>query len=56
MRYDPISFPEVPARLKAWTAPQMRFGRLTDAEIAEARKGPEGVAAVVARLRAEGRV
>ena len=57
MRHDHGPFSDISAAiLLPWTKPRMTAGRLTDAELAEARRGPIAVASLVSRLRAQGRV
>lgn len=56
MRHHHGSFADPATHAKVWTRPAFTSGRLNDAEIAEARQGPEAVARLAARLRAEGRV
>ena len=56
MRHHHGSFADPAAHAKAWVRPAFTSGHLTDAEIKEARQGPEAVARLAARLRAEGRV
>ena len=57
MRHDHGPFSDTPAVIsQAWTKPRITAGRLTDAELVEARQGPIAVAALVSRLRAQGRV
>ena len=56
MRHHPDSFADASEHARIWQRPAFTAGRLSEAEIAEARQGPEAVARLAARLRAEGRV